>query len=61
VKNEMVSAHAAREIYGVAVDPVSFAVDQTETKRLRSLPQSQWDVTINEEKLTVEIVPAQAG
>jgi N-methylhydantoinase B len=60
VKNQMVSAHAARKIYGVAVDPVSFAVDQIETKRLRSQPQSRWDVSINEEKLTVEIVPAQA-
>jgi len=61
VKNEMVSVEGARKIYGVAVDPVSFAVDEAETKYLRSLPQSQWDVTINEEKLTIEIVPAQAG
>ena len=61
VKNQRVSVEAARESYGGAVDPVSFAVDETETKRLRSQPQSQWDVSINEEKLTVEIVPAQAG
>ena len=61
VKNEMVSVEGARKIYGVAVDPVSFAVDGAETKRLRSLPQSQWDVTINEEKLSIEIVPARAG
>jgi N-methylhydantoinase B len=61
VKNEMVSVEGARKIYGVAVDPVSFAVDGAETKRLRSLPQSQWDVTINEENLSIEIVPAQAG
>ena len=57
----MVSADAARKVYGVEVDPVSFAVDQAETKRLRPQPLSQWDVSINKEKLTVEIVPAEAG
>jgi hypothetical protein len=33
-------------------------VDEAETKRLRSQPLEGWDVAINEEKLTVEIVPA---
>jgi hypothetical protein len=61
VKNQMVSVEAARKIYGVTVDPVSFAVDETQTQRLRSQPQVEWDVAINEEKLTVEIVPARAG
>lgn len=60
VKNEMVSVEAARKIYGVAVDPVTFAVDEAETKRLRGQPLAQWDVAINEEKLEVELVPGGA-
>ena len=61
MKNQMVSVGAARKIYGVVVDPVSFAVNENRTKRLRSKPQATWEVTINEKKLTVEIVPAKAG
>jgi N-methylhydantoinase B len=60
VKNEMVSAEAARKIYGVAVDPITFAVDQAETRRLRSQPLGQWDVAIDEQMLEVELVPGQA-
>jgi N-methylhydantoinase B len=59
VKNEMVSVEAARKIYGVAVDPVTFAVDEAETKQLRSQSLAPWDVAINEEKLEVELVPGQ--
>jgi len=61
VKNGMVSADAARKIYGVAVRSDSFAVDEAETRRLRSEPQATWDVVIDEETLAVEIVPLQAG
>ncbi len=61
VKNEMVSAGAARNIYGVAVDPVTFAVDEAQTRRLRARPPGKWEVSINEEKLTVEVVPAQSA
>jgi N-methylhydantoinase B len=61
VKNEMVSVDAARKIYGVSVDPVTFAVDEAETRRLRSQPLASWDVVINEESLTVEIAPQKAG
>ena len=61
VKNEMVSFHAAREVYGVAVDPGTFAVDIAETQRLRSQPLGKWEVSINEEKLTVEVIPAQSA
>ena len=61
VKNEMVSFHAAREVYGVAVDPGTFAVDVAETQRLRSQPLGKWEVSINEEKLTVEVIPAQSA
>ena len=60
VKNEMVSVEAARKIYGVAVDPATFAVDDAETKRLRSRPLAPWNVAINEKKLEVELVPGQA-
>jgi len=61
VKNEMVSIEAARKIYGVAVDPTTFAVDERETRRLRSQPQSSWDVIINEDTLTVGLAPHKAG
>ena len=61
VKNGMVSADAARKIYGVAVDPVSFSVDEPETRRLRAQLQTEWDVVIDEKTLTVELVPVQAG
>ncbi|HLN49971.1 MAG TPA: hydantoinase B/oxoprolinase family protein, partial [Steroidobacteraceae bacterium] len=61
VKNEMVSVEAARKIYGVAVDPVTFAVDEAETRRLRSQPQSLWDVVINEDTLAVGLAPHKAG
>ena len=61
VKNGMVSTDAARKIYGVAVDPASFAVDEAETRRLRDKAQTEWDVVIDEKTLTVELVPARAG
>jgi N-methylhydantoinase B len=60
VKNEMVSVDAARKVYGVAVDPVSFAVDEAETRRLRSEPPRQWDPVINEKTLAVELAPGKA-
>ena len=58
VKNGMITADAARKIYGVAVDPASFAVDQAETRRLRSQAAAAWDVVIDEESLVVKVVPA---
>ena len=61
VKNEMVSVEAARKIYGVAVDPVTFAVDEAETKRLRAQPPGRWEVAIDEERLAVRIVPAPSA
>ena len=61
VKNGMISADAARKIYGVAVRPDTFAVDEAETRRLRSEPQATWDVVIDEETLAVKVVPLQAG
>jgi len=61
VKNEMVSVEGAEKIYGVAVDPVTFAVDETATKRLRAQPPAAWDVVIDEQKLSVGLVPHKAG
>ena len=60
VRNEMVSVEAARKIYGVAVDPLTFAVDEEETRRLRAEPQTKWEVVIDEKALTVGLEPAQA-
>jgi len=59
VKNEMVSVDSARKVYGVSVDPVSFAVDEAQTRQLRSQPPGAWEVSIDEQKLIVEVVPAQ--
>jgi N-methylhydantoinase B len=61
VRDGMVSVEAARKIYGVAVDPASFAVDEEETRRLRSQPPTDWEVVINEKTLAVELVPVRAG
>jgi N-methylhydantoinase B len=36
VRQGYVTVCAARRDYGVAIDPVSFEVDEAETKRLRS-------------------------
>jgi N-methylhydantoinase B len=55
VKNEMVSVEAARKVYGVAVDPVTFAIDEPETRRLRSALSQAWDVVIDEQQLTVDL------
>jgi len=61
VKNEMISIAAARQIYGVAVDPATFAVDAAETRRLRAQSPSQWDVTIDETTMSVGLAPRGAG
>jgi len=60
VRDGMVSVEGARKIYGVAVDPVSFAVDEAETRRLRSQPPGAWEVAIDEELLDVAIVAGRA-
>jgi len=36
VRDELVSIEAAREVYGVAVDPETFQLDEAETERLRA-------------------------
>ena len=61
VRDGMVSVEAARKIYGVAVDRASFAVDEGETRRLRSQPPTDWDVVINEKTLAIELVPSRSG
>ena len=61
VKNEMISVEAARKIYGVAVDPVTFAIDEQKTRRLRSTQPQVWDVVIDEQQLTVDLTAHKAG
>jgi N-methylhydantoinase B len=61
VKNGMITTDGARKIYGVVVDPVTFAVNEDETRRLRAQAQKEWEVAINEETLSTEVVPAQGG
>jgi len=61
VKNEMISVDAARKIYGVAIDPVTFVVDESETQRLRSISPQTWDVAIDEQQLTVNLIPHKTG
>ena len=57
----MVSVEAARKIYGVEVDPVTFAVNEKKTKLLRARKLKQWSVGINEKKLTVRLSPVKEG
>jgi N-methylhydantoinase B len=59
VRNELVSVEAARKIYGVAVDPLTFGVDEEETRRLRAGPQTAWEPVIDEQALTVGLEPVQ--
>ena len=58
VKNEMVSVDAARKSYGVAVDPLTFTVDEKQTRQLRAQAPKQWDPVINETTLAIELAPA---
>ncbi|MGH2727290.1 MAG: hydantoinase B/oxoprolinase family protein, partial [Actinomycetota bacterium] len=56
VHDEMVSVEAARELYGVAIDPDTLAVDIEQTAKLRAEPGSLTKVVmINEEALQVEL------
>ena len=44
VRDEKVSLRAAREVYGVAIDAKTFAVDEAETERLRAEMRNAVDV-----------------
>ena len=61
VKNGMVSLKTARDVYGVSLDPASFAVDEAETRRLRAQPQVEWDVLIDEKSLAISVVPMKGA
>ena len=59
VRRELVSVEAARRIYGVVLDPVTLAVDEAATRKLRSvLPAERCEGVINEDTLDIEIKPA---
>ena len=59
VRRELVSVEAARRIYGVVLDPVTLAVDEAATGKLRSVPPAErCEGVINEETLDIEIKPA---
>ena len=61
VRDEKVSAEAARLIYGVVLDPVTLKVDAEATRALRSAPPAQrYEAEINEETLEIELKPAGA-
>ncbi len=58
VRNEKVTAEAARLIYGVVLDAATFKVDETATRKLRSAPPGRrYEAVINEELLDIEIKP----
>lgn len=59
VRNEMVSLRAAREIYGVAIDPDTLEVDIDETTKLRASGRVPPVAVINEDALTVELADAE--
>ena len=44
VRDEKVSVGAARDVYGVAIDPVTLSVDAKETERLRTDLRAAVDV-----------------
>jgi N-methylhydantoinase B len=41
VRQGYVSVAAAAELYGVVIDPVTLALDEAATKRLRGAPQER--------------------
>jgi N-methylhydantoinase B len=58
VRREIVTAKAARLIYGVVIDPTTFQVDEAATRKLRaSLPEQRYAAVINEDTLDIEIKP----
>lgn len=58
VRTEMVTAKAARLIYGVVLDPITFQVDEAATGKLRSSPPAErYFAVINEDTLDIEIKP----
>ena len=58
VRDEKVTADAARLIYGVVVDPVTLKVDEAATRELRSAPPAQrYEGVVNEETLDIELKP----
>lgn len=60
VRNGVVTPDAARLIYKVAIDPVSFKVDEELTRRLRAEDMTEYEPVVNEQTLTVEIRPMGA-
>ncbi len=43
VQNGFVSIEKAKEDYGVVIDPLTYEVDEEETRRLRGSPHTQGD------------------
>jgi N-methylhydantoinase B len=62
VRREMVTAKAARLMYGVVIEPITFQVDEAATRKLRSSPPAQrYAAVINEDTLDIEIKPETGG
>jgi N-methylhydantoinase B/oxoprolinase/acetone carboxylase alpha subunit len=58
VRREMVTAKAARLIYGVVVDPTTLKVDEAATRKLRAAPPAErYAAVINEDTLDIEVRP----
>ncbi len=58
VRRDLVTIEAARLIYGVVIDPATFAVDEAATRNLRSAPPVQrYGAVINEQTLDIELKP----
>jgi hypothetical protein len=57
-----VTPKAARLIYGVVIDPITFQVDEAATRKLRSSPPARrYAAVINEDTLDIEIKPETGG
>ena len=61
VRNGMVTVEAARLIYGVAVDPSTFEVDEELTAKLRAEPDGDVEVVVDEETLGVTLTTNGSG
>jgi N-methylhydantoinase B len=58
VRREIVTVKAARLIYGVVVDPITFEVDEAATRELRASPPTQrYAAVIDEDTLDIDIKP----
>ena len=55
VRNGFVTLNAAEQIYRVALDPETLAIDEAKTADLRAQEAPEIEVYVDEERLAVEL------